>query len=528
MNRIVKHSPIDGSLIGECSISPESEIYDKVGRANDAWRVWERCSLSERKKFFMNLRKVLYKERHEIAELITREQGKPILESYLAEILPSFDTLSYLIEKGEKLLRPQRTHHFTPILSGKQGWYAFRPYGVFACIAPWNYPFAIPFIQLSVLLFAGNTCVFKPSPVTPFTGEKIVELFRKAEFPEGTLEIVHGGAHEGETLLKDERVRGVVFTGSVNTGKRVMEISSQTLKKVILELGGNDPALVLDDAHLERTVRGVTWAAFMNAGQTCASIERVYVEKRIFNDFVHALKEEVEKIRVGDPFQSFTDMGPLAVDFQFRKVVQHVEDAREKGATILTGGHPLEGLYYPPTLITHVNEDMLVLREETFGPVVCVDSFETDEEALRKANSTAYGLTASVWSRNRERVKKIVSELDAGVVTVNNHVFSFAEPESAWGGFKYSGVGRTHGRYGLLECVQVQYIDYEWSTKPELWYFPYTEKLQSLISMLMEFFVAPNMFIRTSILFRFLPHLSFLNKHLPLQRVLPAFFRKLL
>jgi len=530
-NKILKiKSPVDGSLIGEIKFNDEKEIAEKIEKVEKAFKEWKKTSFEKRREYLKNLKKILFNERNEIAELITKEQGKPVIEAFIAEVLPSLDSINYLIEKGEKILREEKVKHFQALLSGKKAYYKFKPYGVFAVISPWNYPFAIPFIQIISLLFAGNTCVFKPSPVTPFTGQKIFEIIKKAEFPDGTIEIIQGAAKEGEILLSDKRIRGVLFTGSADTGKRVMEISSHTLKKVIFELGGNDPAIVLKGANLENTIKGITWGAMMNAGQTCASIERVYVEKTVYKEFIDGLKEEIEKIRVGNPFNFDTDMGPMTAKFQLEKVISHVEDALEKGAKIITGGKKLTEigeLYYSPTLIIDVNEKMKIIKEETFGPVVCVDYFEKDEEVIRKANYSNYGLTASIWTRDKDRAKRIAEEIEAGVITTNSHVYPFAEPESAWGGFKESGLGRTHGKYGLLELVQIQYIDFDFNNKPEIWYYPYKEKLLYLMGNLMEFLTAPNFFIKTKILLKFLPHIFYLNKHLNLKKVMPSLLRKL-
>jgi len=523
-------SPVDDRIIGEIKFSDEKEILQKIEKAYKIFKEWKNIPFEKKREYFKKLRKNLFDEREEIAKLITKEQGKPIIEAFVAEILPSVETLNYLIYKGEKILSSERAEHFVSLLKRKKGYYLKKPYGVFACISPWNYPFSIPFIQISYLLFAGNTCVFKPSPLTPFIGEKIYELFKKAGFPEGTLEIIQGGAKEGETLLKDKRVKGVLFTGSVETGKRVMELASQTPKKVVLELGGNDPAIILKDADLKRTAKGVAWGAMMNAGQTCASIERVIVEKNIYEEFVKLLKEEIEKIRVGNPFEFETDMGPMKPEFQLKKVLEHIDDAVKKGAKILAGGKRMKELgemYMMPTILTDVNEEMRILKEESFGPVCTIQTFETDEEAIKKANFGSYGLTASIWGYDRKRIEKMIPNIDAGAITINSHVYTFAEPESAWGGFKESGLGRTHGKFGLLELVQIQYVDYDFEKKEEIWFYPYEKKLLSLIDDLMEFLSSPSLILKTKILFKFIPRLPYLNKFLNLRKTIPSLIKRI-
>ncbi len=520
MPEIISRNPATGKEIGRVQVP--RDIPSIIEKVHSFSQQWAQMPLSERKKLFINLKKVLLRRYEEVAHLIAVEQGKPVIEAILAEVLPSLDAIHYLIKKGPSILRTRPAPHFQPLFAGKRAHYRFIPYGTWAVISPWNYPFAIPFIQISHLLFSGNTVVFKPSPITPLIGEKLVHIFMEAGFPEEAIAIIHGGAKEGEAIITDDRVSAVVFTGSVPTGRRIMELASKKPKKVILELGGKDPAIVMPDAPVERTAKGIVWGALMNAGQTCASIERVYVHREIYSRLVDAVVEEVRKIRVGNPLED-VDMGPMTVDFQVKKVLTQVEDAKKKGAQILTGGEvntDLGPLFMEPTVLVNVNHDMAVMNEETFGPLIPIMPFDSEQEAIEMANSTPYGLTASIWTTNPQTARRIAGKLQAGVITINSHVYSFAEPESIWGGVKESGIGRTHGRFGLMETVQVQYVDEDFSGKSEMWWYPYKELMNRLSGIWLELMAESTFINKIRILTKLTPRIGYLNRHLNLPRVI--------
>jgi succinate-semialdehyde dehydrogenase/glutarate-semialdehyde dehydrogenase len=287
-------------------------------------------------------------------------------------------------------------------------------------------------------------------------------------------------------LVEDPRVNKVVFTGSVATGRRVMASAARNLTPVVLELGGKDPAVVCRDADLNLAARGIVWGAFVNCGQTCASVERVYVEEPVARDFVARVVEETRRLRVGDPAAGEVDVGPLTMERQRRIVEEHVADAVAKGATVLTGGAPLPGPghFYPPTVLTGVDHGMRIMREETFGPVLPIMSVSSIDEAIRLANDSEYGLTASGWTRSPEIARRLQERLLAGVVTINDCVASYGEPTAPWGGVKQSGIGRTHGLAGLREMVQVKYVTRDDSRWPLAWWYPYDRELPHVMSTL--------------------------------------------
>jgi acyl-CoA reductase-like NAD-dependent aldehyde dehydrogenase len=338
MERIVVKSPADGSVVGEVAVTPTEAIEAMVARAHQAYLHWREVPLHQRVEPLRRLKRLILQERGAIAELVAREQGKPRIEAMIVELFPPLDVSAFLMYDGVRLLQPRRVRSKNPFFSDRRSTYYFHPYGVWAVIAPWNYPFTIPMTQLMALTLAGNAALLKPSPLTPHIGAKVMELFERAGFPEGLVQVVQGGAPQGSALLANPTVRGVIFTGSVPVGRLVAEQAAKTNKKVILELGGKDPALVLADADLQHAAQGIAWASMVNAGQTCASVERVYVEQRVYEPFLEALRAELAKIRLGHPLHAETDMGPVVARFQLERVQRHIEDACARGGRVLLGG----------------------------------------------------------------------------------------------------------------------------------------------------------------------------------------------
>lgn len=421
-------------------------------------------------------------EADELAVLVEREQGKPAPEAHAAEILPSLEALKHLVGHAEDLLRDDDVQGQILLLAHKDARLVHEPYGVVLAITPWNYPLGIPLPIVAAALVAGNTVVLKPAPATTLVGFRIGALAERAGLPPGVVNVVAVDDDVAASLVEDRRVGKIVFTGSVTTGKRVAAAAAQNLTPVVLELGGKDPAVVCRDADLDRAVPGIVWGAFMNAGQTCASVERVYVEKEVAEPFLDRIVAETRKLRVGP--EAARDVGPLTLERQRETVERHVADAREKGARVLTGGeaHQGPGFFYPPTVLADVDHTMDVMREETFGPVLPVMVVESVDEAIRLANDCDYGLTASGWTRSPSTAGRLQRELQAGVVSINDGLSSFGEPAAPWGGVKQSGLGRTHGTIGLREMVQPKYVSLDRSRGPELWWYPYDQAFGDLLS----------------------------------------------
>jgi acyl-CoA reductase-like NAD-dependent aldehyde dehydrogenase len=475
-------NPATGEAFAQASLLEAAQAGEAVAAAQAAFPAWSRTSFRERTRLLDHLRQAVVDEADEIARLIEREQGKPFAEALAAEILPSLDALQHLSARAEDLLRDDVVEPHQLLLSHKDARLVYAPIGVVLAIEPWNYPWAQSLPVVASALVAGNTVVLKPAPAAALVGLRLGALARKAGFPEGVLNVVVVDDVVAASLVEDPRVGKIVFTGSGTTGRKVMAAAARNLTPVVLELGGKDPAIVCRDADLDRAAKGIVWAAFLNAGQTCASVERVYVERPVAEAFLAKVLEETRTVRLASVQGG--DMGPLTLERQRRVVEEHVADAVAKGARVLVGGTKPEGpgLFYPPTVLADVNHTMAVMRDETFGPVLPVMVVDSLDEAIRLANDSPYGLTASGWTRSEETARRLQRELAAGVVSINDHASSYVEPGAPWGGVKASGVGRIHGLLGLREMVQPKYVSLDRGRGPELWWYPYDAELASLLS----------------------------------------------
>jgi len=454
-----------------------------VAAAQAAFTAWSRTSFRERVRLLDRLREAIVDEADDIARLIEREQGKPFAEALAAEVLPSLDALRHLSAHAEDLLREDAVEAAQLLLAHKQARLVYEPIGVVLAIKPWNYPWAQSLPVVASALVAGNTVLLKPAPATTLIGLRLGALAKKAGFPDAVLGVLATDDAVAASLVEDPRIGKIVFTGSVATGKKVMAAAAKNLTPVLLELGGKDPAIVCRDADLDRAAKGIVWAAFMNAGQTCASVERVYVEREVKDVFLAKVLEETRALRRAGEGRG-VEMGPLTLERQRRTVEEHVADALAKGARALTGGSTPAGpgFFYPPTVLVDVDHTMTVLRDETFGPVLPILAVDSLDEAIRLANDSPYGLTASGWTRSEETARRLQRELVAGVVTINDHVSSFGEPAAPWGGVKWSGIGRIHGLLGLREMVHPKYVSLDRGRGPELWWYPYDAELAALLS----------------------------------------------
>ena len=422
------------------------------------------------------------------------------------EIVPTLDAMHYFAHASENLLRPQKIDIGQYGLMGRSSTIVFRPLGVIGIISPWNFPLATPADEVVMALMAGNAVVLKPSELTPLIALQIGDIFRRAGLPADLLGIVTGDGSTGAALI-DARVDKIMFTGSVATGKRVAEAAAKFLTPVVLELGGKDPMIVLEDADIENAARGAVWGAFANAGQACASVERCYVQESIAPEFIERVVAETRVLKQGRGTGDAVDIGSMSNERQLQIVADHVNDAEQRGAKVLTGGgrgaNP-DGLFYQPTVLTNVDHDMAIMRDETFGPVLPVMTFKTEEEAIKLANDSVYGLTASVWTRNIARGRRIAEQIEAGTVMVNEVVYTHGIAQTPWGGVKDSGYGRTHGRMGLLELVQPQHIHVNrLSFLPDLWWFGYGPKAAKLFGGLASHFTTGSI-LKTS---RLLPQM---------------------
>ena len=502
VNEVVSYDPATGEEIGRAPLASAEDVRQAVARARAAQLAWANLSFAKRGRVILQARKLMLGERDEIALLVSRETGKPVAEALSMEIVPTLAAMHYFATASENLLRPQKIDIGQYGLMGRSSAIVFKPLGVIGIISPWNFPLATPADEVVMALMAGNAVVLKPSELTPLIALKLGDIFSRAGLPAGLLEIVTGDGSTGSALI-DARVDKIMFTGSVATGKRVAEAAAKHLTPVVLELGGKDPMIVLDDAHIENAARGAVWGAFANAGQACASVERCYVQESIASKFIEHVVAETESLKQGLGTEDAVDIGAMSNERQLQIVADHVTDAKQRGATILTGGQRganLDGLFYEPTVLTNVDHDMAIMRDETFGPVLPVMTFKTEAEAIELANDSVYGLTASVWTKDISKGRRIAERIEAGTVMVNEVVYTHGIAQTPWGGVKDSGYGRTHGRMGLLELVHPQHIHVNrFSFLPDLWWFRYSSSAGKLFGGLANHFTSGSI-VKTSLL----------------------------
>jgi acyl-CoA reductase-like NAD-dependent aldehyde dehydrogenase len=476
VSRIASVNPATGEVLGELDCAGPTEVHAAVARARAAQVDWNAWGVRNRVTILRRFQQILLSRKTDVARRITQEAGKPYVESLLTEVLVVLDATRFLIENAYRLLREEKLPHGNPALKTKSGRVLHEPYGVIGIISPWNYPFSIPATEVMAALIAGNAVVLKPSEFTTLIALELQSLLRQAGVPNDVLHILPGEGATGAALVQSE-IDKLVFTGSVGTGRRIAQVAAERLLPIVLELGGKDPMIVLDDTDVDVASSAAVWGAFVNAGQACLSVERCYVHQSLYAPFVEACADKARKLRVGNGMDPSTDVGPMISEQQVRVVEAHLADARARGVRVLSGGTRLRELgptFFAPTVLADADHTMRVMREETFGPVLPIAPFRDDNEAIRLANDSDYGLAASVWTRDRARGDRLARKIQAGTVMVNDVLSCFSISEAPHGGVKASGLGRTHGRWGLEEMVRVKYIDSDLLPRiKKIWWFGY-------------------------------------------------------
>ncbi len=477
-------SPTSGRRLGAVPAASAADVQAVVDDVAEVQPFWAGLPISDRARYMRRAAQVVIDNLDELSKILTAEQGKPRNESYTMELLPTVDALRWIAEAGPQILSDEKIG-LPLFLKQKSAHFAYEPLGVVAVIAPWNYPWSIPFGEVAMALMAGNGVVLKPAPLTPLIGQRIQWVFERAGLPDGIVRAIHGDAEPGSALVESS-VAKVFFTGSVEVGRKVGAACAERMKGSVLELGGKDPMIVCADANLPNAISGCLWGGFANAGQTCSGIERVYVVKDVADAFVDGVVRGAKALRVGDPMEWTTEVGPMVSREQYEIVRELVDDAVASGATLHCGG-PLElpeypdAAFYAPAVLTGVTHDMHIMREEIFGPVVPIVTVGSEEEAIALANDSEFGLGASVWTLDPGRGERMARRIESGMVWINDHMYSHGACSCAWGGVKSSGLGRSHSKFGFYELVNVKTVTWEPSRTRDFWWHPYDESLGTAV-----------------------------------------------
>jgi acyl-CoA reductase-like NAD-dependent aldehyde dehydrogenase len=438
-------NPATGQVFARCPRATRQHLYRAVEAARRALNAWRATDYTERRALIDAMARVLREHQHELAGLLTREQGKPLAQS-IAEIdrgAAQSEGMARIEIPVETLVKDET----------RDIQLRYRPLGVVGIITPWNAPVNLALGPLTAALYTGNACVLKPSPYTPLTTLKLGELLR-AVFPPGVVNVLAGGDDLGQWMTEHPAIDKISFTGSVETGKKVMAAASGTLKRLTLELGGNDAAIIMDDVDPKAIAGKVFFAAFVNSGQVCMAIKRIYAHEKIYDALCDALAEQARKAKIGDGLDPSTDLGPIQNKMQYDKVVGILEDTKRRGARIIAGGNVPEGPGYfmEPTLVTDIDERSRLVTEEQFGPIVPILKFSDVRDAVKRANDTRYGLSGSVWTSDPEQGQAIAAQLEVGTAWVNQHRATSAVVP--FGGAKESGMGRQYSILGLKSYME--------------------------------------------------------------------------
>jgi len=455
MKKLISTNPANNySVIGDVKVSSESEIKKKVALARKALKGWRGIGVEGRVKLLQKVYDALYRKRKEISTLACKEMGFPISQQEMFDLGDGFGYFEWYLKNAKKHLTPEITFENKSEIHRVY----FEPVGVAAVIQPWNFPFCQWSWAVVPNLVVGNTVIFKHSEEVPLTGKLIEDIIASCKLPKGVFSEVYGDGKVGE-ILTDQDIDLIAFTGSCGAGQSIYKKSAKKFIKVLLELGGSAPGIVFEDVDVDSVVEHVYGVRFTNNGQACDGLKRLIVHEKKFDEVVDKLRRTLETKTIGNPLDSKTDFGPLVAKRQQDLIISQVKDAKSKGAKLVIGGKipdKLKGAFYEPTILTNISTKMRVWKEEVFGPVLPVISFKTEDEAIRLANDTQYGLGSYVYTKDLKRADRVGSKIKAGMVSVNGT--NYVCPFNPFGGYKKSGIGREHGKYGFSDLCQIKVV----------------------------------------------------------------------
>src|SRR3954469_2993379 len=484
MATIPVENPATGETIRDVPLTPPEEVAAVVARSRQAQPGWEALGYEGRGRVLKRAQKWLLDHADEVADTIVAETGKAREDALLVEVAYGANALGFWPRKAPKWLADGRIRTGNPFVLGRSMVVRYRPVGVVGVIGPWNYPLVNSVGDAIPALAAGNAVVVKPSHVTPLTSLLFAQALQAAGVPAGVFQVAVGHADTGEALI--DAVDMVMFTGSTNTGRKVMERAAKTLTPVSLELGGKDPMIVLEDANLERAANAAVYYSMQNGGQTCISIERVYAVEPIYDELVAKVAAKVNRLRQGAPHgPGSVDVGAVTFASQVDVVSRHVQQAVDAGARLLAGGHATSGpgRFFEPTVLADVDHSMTAMTEETFGPTLPIMKVADEEAAIRAANDSVYGLSASVFTRDAARGEAVARRIEAGAVCVNDAAINYLALELPMGGWKESGLGVRHGAPGIRKYTRQQaLLVTRFTLRREIHYFPYSARVTGLLT----------------------------------------------
>jgi acyl-CoA reductase-like NAD-dependent aldehyde dehydrogenase len=481
---IAVENPATGEVIRTVPVASPADVAALVARAREVQPAWEALGYDGRGRILRRAQKWLLDHGDEVVDTIVSETGKANEDARLVELGYGANALGFWARKAPKWLADEKVHTFNPFVLGRKMVVRYRAVGVVGVIGPWNYPLVNSVGDAIPALAAGNAVVVKPSEVTPLTSLLFERGLRESGVPEGVFQVAIGAGEAGEALI--DAVDMVMFTGSTRTGRKVMERAARTLTPVSLELGGKDPMIVLADANLERAANAAVYYSMQNGGQTCISIERVYVEAPVYDEFVAKVTAKVQALRQGVPTgPGAVDVGAVTFGPQLDIIERHVQQARDAGARVTAGGHVRAGTgrFYEPTVLADVDHSMTAMTEETFGPTLPVMKVADEADAIAKANDSPYGLAAAVFTKDLARGERVARRIDAGAVCVNDAALNYLALELPMGGWKESGLGVRHGAAGIRKYTRQQALMVtRFAPRRELHYFPYNARTTNLLA----------------------------------------------